>query len=135
MKRIIIIISALLVVLAVVLTAVFLPRNVVRINKTEAAAARFRYGSTYFDGELKPEDAEAVRKIFNGKLLYKDTPSCGFTENVSVKFGGGQTFCIANDMCGIIYLKEKDKYFHISQQDRERLNSILEAYGFIFPCV
>lgn len=49
----------------------------------------------------------SVKTIFNGKKLYKDNLSCGFSEAVSIKFDDEHTFCIARDTCQIVYWEEK----------------------------
>ena len=69
------------------------------------------------------------------RKLYRDNPSCGFTEDVSIKFDDSQTFCFANDGCPIIYWKEKDKYFNIDEDEKSRLDIALKKFDILFPCI
>ena len=85
--------------------------------------------------DLSDVDAETLKAIFNGKKLFREEPSCGFSEEISFRFGVSDTFCIARDTCPVIYLKEKGKYFEISEDEKTRLYNLLKPYGFFFPCV
>ena len=96
--------------------------------------AIFRYGDVDITQSITHEDSEAVKKMFNKKNLYSDSPSCGFSENVALIIGD-DTYCIACDNCGIIYSVNEDKYFNLSDQENETLRKLLGEYGFTFPCV
>lgn len=85
--------------------------------------------------ELPKEKTMLIKKTFNRKIVYKENHSCGFSENVSVKFKNSQTFCFARDGCPIIFWKEKNKYFKVSEEEILLLHDLLEEYGFYFPCV
>lgn len=39
------------------------------------------------DAKMSAEDAETVKKMFEGKSAYFDSPSCGFSENASIRIG------------------------------------------------
>lgn len=82
--------------------------------------------------DLTAEESEAIRDIFDGKRRYNDDPSCGFSEDISVRYGD-ITFCVARDTCPVI--KCGDRYFKISNEDREALNAVFAKYGGSFPCV
>lgn len=103
-------------------------------SESDTAMGKFVYGDKNISVIISEEDAAVLSEIFQGKLLYSDSLSCGFTENVSVSLDG-QTYCIANDNCGIVYIIEKDRYFNIDDEENETLRSLLEEYGFSFPCV
>ena len=96
--------------------------------------AVFQYGDADITKPLSDEDSEIVRKIFDGKSLFSDSPSCGFDENVALIIGGN-TYCIACDTCGVIYNVEEDKYFNLNDKENETLRNLLLEYGFTFPCV
>jgi hypothetical protein len=96
--------------------------------------AVFQYGDAEISKPLSDEDSEIVRKIFDGKRLFSDSPSCGFDENVALIIDGN-TYCIACDTCGVIYNVEKDKYFNLNDKENETLRNLLCEYGFTFPCV
>ena len=108
--------------------------STVQIQNGTKGIAKFKYEDVNIETELSSEHLKEITNMFNNKELYFDSPSCGFSENVSVKIDN-QTFCIANDMCDIIYIKESNKIFYIGDTDNERLRDILEQYGFSFPCV
>ena len=95
----------------------------------------FHYGNTVAINQLNDKEFDSVKTIFNGKKLYKDNLSCGFSEAVSIKFDNEQTFCIARDGCPIIYWKEKNRYIKLAENEKTQLHNLLESYGFIFPCV
>jgi len=84
---------------------------------------------------LDDKEFKILKSILNGKKLYRDNPSCGFSENISIKFNDEQTFCIARDSCPIIYWKEKDKYIKLSKKEKQKLYDLFETYGLFFPCV
>ena len=84
---------------------------------------------------LTEEETDAILEMFKDAKLYKGNPSCGFSENCSVKTYDGATYCIAMDTCNTIYWMEKDRYFDISEEELDALYAILEPYGFWFPCV
>ncbi len=108
--------------------------GVVRIPKGEGGALRSDFSPTKVNTVASPEDLKIISEIFAGKMLYSDQPSCGFDECVSIKIDG-QTFCFANDSCGIVYLLEKDQYFKLSDEERDIVHEILTSYGFCFPCI
>lgn len=108
--------------------------STVQIQNGTKGIAKFKYEDVNIETELSSEHLKEITNMFNNKELYFDSPSCGFSENVSVKIDN-QTFCIANDMCGMIYLREANKYFAVSKSDSILLRDILEQYGFSFPCV
>ena len=123
--------------LCIVITIVFLLTacsSAVKIKEDSVGIAKFKYEDVNIETELSSEHLKEITNMFNNKELYFDSPSCGFSENVSVKIDN-QTFCIANDMCGMIYLREANKYFAVSKSDSILLRDILEQYGFSFPCV
>ena len=107
----------------------------VKINSKQVATAVYKYGDKDLVVSLTPDETSKIKKILSGHFLYIDNPSCGFSEEVSVRFGEDQTFCIARDNCAIVYWKEKDRYFSISKKQKEYLAEILSVYGFHFPCV
>ena len=105
----------------------------VRVPTGEIIAV-FQYDDIDIMEPLSDEDAETVRKIFNGKILSSESPSCGFGEDVALVVGNN-TYCIACDTCGVVYLAEKDKYFYLSDKENETLRTLLGEYGFVFPCL
>lgn len=131
MKKLIVLVSTLLLIVLMLFS--FSSCSKVEIAAGEMVAV-FRYGDDDITKPLSDEDSEIVREMFNGKNLYSDSPSCGFSENVALIIDG-DTYCVACDDCGIIYNVEKDKYFNLSDKENEILRNLLCEYGFTFPCV
>ena len=78
-----------------------------------------------------------LKSILKGRT-FVDTPSCGFSTDISITFSNNKksvTLCPACDGCPIIRINDSNKYFAISDEDREKLNRLLAEYGFEFPCV
>ncbi len=99
-----------------------------------SAVAVFKYDDWDIEAELSADDMRTAMKILSNKPMYKDSPSCGFTENVSVRIDG-EIYCIANDACPIVYVSGREMYINLSKEENETLRSLLEGYGFTFPCL
>lgn len=129
--------SALFFVIVVILTTlvwICIDKHLTKMDFANEGIAVFIYEDTDSTQMLSKDDVIFIKNIFDGKLLYKDSPACGFTENISIIFNNSQTFCIACDTCPLIYWKEKDMYFRLSETEREQLCEKLKSYGFFFPC-
>lgn len=110
------------------------------IKNDSNASIVFKYLDNDIEERISSKDETQIRDVFNNKILYKDRPSCGFSEDVSIRFNDSTSneslvFCIACDGCPKIYLVQSDKYFTISEKDRYKLDDILREYGVTFPCV
>ena len=112
---------------------IFVPK--VSITNTQATLV-YVYGEQNIDVLISIEESEILRDIFAGKRLWPNilnsTPSCGFSENISVKFED-IVFLIACDTCPSIGFS--GRYFDIKTADREIINQIFEKYGGAFPCL
>ena len=128
MKKVIIIIFCILVLL-------YFKMNLVNIHNVKKGEAFFNHNHVSTCHVLTDEEVKIFKETFNNKMLYRDNPSCGFTDNISVRFDNTLTFCFACDNCNGIYWKEKDKYFDLSDNEKIRLHNILEKYGFYWPCI
>ena len=106
---------------------------VVDISDSDTATLHFVNGEKNIETAMDENDFQAMTEILNGKMLYSDDLSCGFSKDVSVVIDS-QTFCFAYDDCATIYLLEEDKYFNISEEENKALRQILTLYGFEFPC-
>ncbi len=136
MKRVMIILAILVSVIVLFISIFILKIEKVDMEFVETGNAVFVYGSSNISAVLTDKDLSYITNLFDGKWIYSDNPSCGFNEDVSIRFNNGaETFCIACDTCPIIYWKEKDKYFHISEKECKKLHELLGRYGFKFPCV
>ena len=107
----------------------------VSMDFAKEGVAVFKYAHAYDSEKLTEQELSQIMSIFDGKDLYSDRPSCGFSKSISVKINASQTFCFACDTCPIIYWAEKGKYFNITEEEQEKLYEILDAHGFSFPCV
>ncbi len=137
MKNTIIIIISIVMVLSLTVGVVaFLSNsNKTSTDTTESGRAIFEYDDLKISENLSDEDLNIIRKMFDNKKLYKDNPSCGFSENIAVVLDKSEVFCIACDECPIIYYKNKGMFFKLSAQENKIFRSILTKYGFFFPCI
>lgn len=101
----------------------------------KSGTAIFKYNEYNISQPLSEQDLDSIIEIFNNKSLYRDNPSCGFTEDVSIQFNESETFCIACDNCPVIYWKNKNRYLGLSDDENSSLRDILKKYGYVFPCV
>lgn len=122
-------------ILVVLLGVICLRPHKVNMDFVQSAKVCFQYENADVTCQLSDDEMEFIKTIFNGKKMYKDNLSCGFSETVSVTFNNEQTFCIARDNCPIVYWKEKNKYIKLTENEKEQLYTLLEPYGFSFPCI
>lgn len=83
-------------------------------------------GYNRVETKLSAEDAQSIRRMFEGKSSYFDSPSCGFTENASIKIGFS-TYMPACD--GDEIVKSGLMYFNLSDKENKELRRILKKYG------
>ena len=79
--------------------------------------------------EFSKEDTKILVDILEGKILGPNDSICGFSEDVAVVIGS-QTFCIAHDSCGVIYVAERNRYIFLSDEENKIIRDILKKYGF-----
>lgn len=103
-----------------------------KIGNGEIVAV-FKYGDASIEEPLSAADRETVKEIFEGKSLSLGSSSCGFNEDVALLIDGNP-YCIACDMCGVIYVKNQYQHFLLSDEENETLRNLLITYGFHFPC-
>ena len=140
-KYSIIAISLLLLLAFVAFVIYFFLIERVDSSALKGGTVRFKYETK--DGEIKDisdkltsEEEETILSILNKKTLGRDNPSCGFDDDISIRFNNDEEiFSIACDNCGIIYWKNKDKYLSLTDSENETIRNILRKHGFIFPCV
>ncbi len=79
-------------------------------------------------------DILALKEIMQGSIWFDSGASCGFGKDfLTIQISNGNkttNFCPALDGCEIIYVDEHNKYFEITDENREKLNEILKKYGF-----
>ena len=134
MKKVLVLVTS-IAIIAVFCFAFNMFTNRVDMDFATEAEACFVYEDADVLQPLSAEELQSVKAIFDGKKMYKDNPSCGFSEDISIIFNKSQTFCLARDNCAIVYWQEEDKYIKLSEEEQAQLYDLLEVYGFIFPCV
>ena len=83
-------------------------------------------GCDKVDAKMSAEDAETVKKMFDGKSAYFDSPSCGFSEKASIRIGCN-TYMPACD--GDETVKHGFMYFSLSKSENNELRKIMKKYG------
>lgn len=134
MKKAVIYLGIIFVLILVVCTIFILCSKKTDMSFVKSGTAIFKYNKYNTSQPLSDQDLDSIIEIFNNKSLYRDNPSCGFTEDVSIQFNESETFCIACDTCPVIYWKNKDRYLGLSDYENSALRDILGKYGFTFPC-
>ena len=135
------IIMGIVLVIITLIAVFFITLERVDSSALKGGTVRFKYETK--DGEIKDisdkltsEEEETILNILNKKTLGRDNPSCGFDDDISIRFNNDEEiFSIACDNCGIIYWKNKDKYLSLTDSENETIRNILRKHGFIFPCV
>ncbi len=135
MKKRIVLYWLFLLLFIILLLGFVIIKNVVNISTTKTAQVVFVYGNISTHEKITDEELLFLKKMFSGKIMYVDNPSCGFSEQISIVFDESQTFCIACDTCPVIYWKEKDRYFRLATKEKDELYRFLEKYNCSFPCV
>lgn len=104
----------------------------VDLSKFSEANITYVYEDKNIHETLDDTDTNEIKNIFNGKMIYDDNPSCGFDDNISVRFGD-EIFSIACDGCPVI--RYKGEYIFVSEEDIEVIHNIMKKYGASFPSV
>ena len=137
MRLLKIIISIILV--CVVITVIVL-WNVARVSASFATSAiiKYNYMGVYIEEVITDETELAELKNVLSGFAWTDSPSCGFSADISITFTDGNkelVLCPACDGDPIIRVGESDRYIGISDEARNGLDAIVEKYGMIFPCI
>jgi hypothetical protein len=93
------------VIAVVLIVGIIFMLGIDKVNTTKISngIVCFVYLDKNISTQLEDEYEKFVKKLFNDKRLYKDNPSCGFSENASISFNNGKNiFYIAQDLCPII---------------------------------
>ena len=96
-------------------------------NLTDCATLRVS-GKTV---ELSYIDSWQLRSL----LIMKETDfieyGCGFSERRSIKVGG-LTYCLAEDDCNSVYIKELDFYYSIFEENHKKLDKLISEYAEVY---
>lgn len=115
------------------LLLIFIYSHLIIVPECENAEIVFVHNDTHINETISKEDTKKLRAIISKyNFLYYDNPSCGFDENISIRFGR-QVFSPSCDSCPVI--RHKFKYFDVSESDIEQFKKIMGKYGAYFPCV
>ena len=119
-----------------VATLIFSLTGCTKISVTDKSPAilTFKHGDKNITEALNKEETEEIKSIFDRKALYSDSPSCAFSEGVSIAFGD-QVFAIACDDCNIVKDCASGKFFSVSEAEKAIIIDIFESHGGYFPCV
>lgn len=77
---------------------------------------------------LDDNESACIARLFNGKVLWRDIPACGFRDEVSLEIDGVR-YRLALDGCNLIHDDSSDLYFSLSDKEYSELLGILEKYG------
>lgn len=136
MKKILIIVLILLVAVMIPMIGVAsIQANIVDIPTPDEGKVIFEYEEADICLFITNEELKLIANIFNGKTMYKDNPSCDFSESVAVQLDNSHTFCIARDGCPVVYWKEENRYFSITEEEKINLHNLLKSFGVYFPCI
>ena len=104
------------------------------ISHPSGTAVRICYDreNVSFDLELSQEEANVVLSVLNGKKRDLDMTvtgaGCGFGREQAFIINGS-VYCLALDMCEVLWEEGTDNYYIISMQERKQLEEIFKAHG------
>ena len=104
------------------------------ISHPSGTAVRICYDreNISFDSELSQEEANAVLSVLNGKRRDLDMTAtgagCGFGREQAFIIDGS-VYCLAQDMCGVLWEEGTENYYIVSTQEREQLEKIFKTHG------
>ena len=121
----------------IVVLILFLWFGTTNIPEPTTGSVRFDYTDNTV--QVLQEDLKQLYKNMNHRVLRWDNPSCGFGGDVSMTLidenGQEHHFWFACDTCPIVYYKEQNRYFNLSNKEDAEIKEILSTYGFYFPCI
>ena len=85
-----------------------------------------------FDLELSQEEASVVLSVLNGKRRNLDMTvtgaACGFGREQAFIINGS-VYCLAQDMCEVLWEEGTDNYYVVSDQEMTQLREIFKVHG------
>lgn len=114
-------------ILLLVFSLVFLLGSVRIPEGTEILLVSSEQGQQK-SAKLSQQDAEVIRDILHGSVLYPEQLYCGFSDDFSLLVGE-RRLQVAEDGCLHIYDCQSEKYFSISEEERETILLLFEQYG------
>ena len=134
MKKVVII-SSLIVGVTLVAIGIFYKFEMTDMSFAKSGKAIYHGPDNSVIHDLSQEELDKVKSIFSYHIMNNaehDMPSCGFSEARAIKFNDSQTFCLACDDCDIIFWKERNVYFCISDKKMSELKHLFKQYGIRF---
>lgn len=131
-------IIGIVIVVVMVLVGLFLlsiNSKKVEIEKDSKIVGIFNYKDNKVNVRFADENIDIIYEIFNGKKLYKDGLSCGFTGDVSIIIDDNLRFYFALDGDPYVYFENEDRFLTLTDDENTKLKEVLSRYGFYFPCV
>ena len=125
MKKVVWILAAAAVLMIVLLVGF----SLTNVPDAASGTVYFAKNGEVFSATLTEEDVAFVENTFSGKLMYYDTMYCGFSEENAIRLDN-QVFYIAQDGCSVVYWKNKNRYFNLSDKALDGLEEKLKAYGY-----
>jgi hypothetical protein len=111
-------------------------RNHVDTSFATEISLKYSYGDKEIAVAITDKsEIELIKDCF-GEISYSDSPSCGFSIDISLEFSDDEksiVICPARDGCSTARIAESGRYIHI--KDRKTLEAVLGRYGMVFPCV
>ena len=92
----------------------------------------FHYDGIDIEEPLTEKESGAIANIVNGHCAFFDSPACGFSNKIGIRFSG-QMISIACDNCAT--LSVHGMYFAISKEEAAKFREIMCAHGAKFPCI
>ncbi|MDR0916330.1 MAG: hypothetical protein LBN02_03985 [Oscillospiraceae bacterium] len=122
----------------VVLVAVLVSHFSVSVRFADAVELTYIYDQKSLESvAVDGDDAVILRRLIHG-IRYKDSPSCGFTRDISIRFSDGDreiTLYPALDGDPIFQIGDSDYYINITEKSKVKVDAVLAKYGFTFPAV
>ena len=110
----------------------------VSISESASCKVDYQYGDISFSETLTAEEASAVARILNGKVITRywfSAPSCGFDQNIAIEVNGVR-YALACDKCATLKVcGSVNTYIELTQEERNVLEAIFTARDGKFPCV
>jgi len=104
------------------------------ISHPSGTAVRICYDreNVSFDLELSQEEAAIVLSVLNGKRRDLDMTvtgaGCGFGRKQAL-IVNGSVYCLAQDMCNVLWEEGTENYYVISSQEMAQLKELFKSYG------
>ena len=104
------------------------------ISHPSGTAVRICYDrdNVSFDLELSQEEASVVLSVLNGKRRNLDMTvtgaACGFGREQAFIINGS-VYCLAQDMCEVLWEEGTDNYYVVSNQEMTQLREIFKVHG------